>query len=119
MEVGWIYCMSNPSMPDLVKVGQTGGDPRERASQLYTTGVPTEFVVEFAKRVRNYTEKEKMLHTLLEKHFARPNKSREFFRCSSADVFEFFELIEGQYLEEADRPNSFNLRKYEHSPVKE
>ena len=56
---GWIYCMSNQWMPDLVKVGQTGGHPYERAAQLYTTGVPCEFRVEFAKKVKNYVEREK------------------------------------------------------------
>jgi hypothetical protein len=111
-EIGWIYCMSNPSMPDLVKVGQTGGDPRERAAQLYTTGVPTEFHVEFAKKVKGYIEKEKQLHVLLAKHFERPNSSREFFRCKSTDVYEFFELIEGVYMTGASTPDPHNLRKY-------
>ena len=113
-DIGWIYCMSNPAMPGLVKVGQTGGDPRERAAQLYTTGVPFEFHVEFAKRVKNYIAREKLLHDLLEKHFERPNPSREFFRCSSSDVFEFFELIDGEYLDQADRPDPLNLRRFEH-----
>jgi hypothetical protein len=112
MEEGWIYCMSNPSMPDLVKVGQTQHDPRQRAMQLYTTGVPTEFHVEFAKKVKGYIEREKQLHALLEKHFARPNSSREFFRCKSEDVFEFFELIEGTYLAGASTPDAHNLRQY-------
>lgn len=104
--------MSNPWMPDLVKVGQTAEDPRERASQLYTTGVPAEFIVEFAKKVRNYTEKEKQLHSLLEKLYERPNPRREFFKCKSSDVFELFELIDGTYLDKADRPNPHNLRRF-------
>jgi len=112
-EEGWIYCLSNVWMPDLVKVGQTGNDPRERASQLYTTGVPCEFRVEFAKKVKNYTEKEKQLHVLLEKHFERPNKNREFFKCSSVDVYEFFELIDGEYMDKADKPDQYNLRRFE------
>ena len=114
-EEGWIYCMSNQWMPDLVKVGQTGGNPHERASQLYTTGVPCEFRVEFAKKVKNYVEKEKQLHALLEKHFERPNKNREFFKCSSRDVHEFFELIDGEYLEKADKPDPHNLRRFARS----
>lgn len=112
MEDGWIYCMSNPSMPDIVKVGQTQNDPHERAAQLYTTGVPTEFRVEFAKRVRGYVQKEKQLHALLAKHFERPNPSREFFKCKSSDVHEFFELIEGTYLTGASNPDPHNLRQY-------
>ena len=109
---GWIYCMSNPSMPGLVKVGQTGKDPRERASELYTTGVPTEFRLEFAKKVRDYTQKEKQLHTLLAKLYERPNNSREFFRCSSSDVHELFELIDGVYLDAHATPDPHDLRKF-------
>ena len=103
-EEGWIYCMSNKWMPELVKVGQT--------SQLYTTGVPDKFNVEFAKKVKDYVKKEKILHSLLEKHFERPNPSREFFKCSSADVFEFFELVEGVYMDGSDKPDPLNLRQF-------
>lgn len=112
---GWIYCLSNPCMPGLVKVGQTSDDPYKRAAQLYTTGVPCEFYVEFAKKVSNHIEKEKQIHTLLSKHFERPNPNREFFKCSSSDVYEFFELIDGSYLELADKPDPLHLRKYCHT----
>lgn len=110
---GWVYCMSNPAMPGYVKVGMTTRDPRERAAELYTTGVPLEFIVEFAKKVKNYVGKEKQLHELLEKIYERPNPSREFFKCSSSDVYRLFELMDGVYLERADRPNTHNLRKFE------
>ena len=109
---GWIYCLSNEWMPDLVKVGQTSHDPTDRASQLYTTGVPTPFRVEFAKKVSDHVKKEKQLHALLEKHFSRPNPHREFFKCSSTDVFAFFELIEGIYMDGASSPDPNDLRKY-------
>ena len=104
--------MSNPSMPTLVKVGQTAGDPHDRASQLYSTGVPTEFRVEFAKHVKGYIKKEKQLHALLAKHFGRPNASREFFTCTSKDVYEFFELMEGKYLPGASNPDPYDLRQF-------
>jgi hypothetical protein len=112
MDEGWIYCMSNECMPGLVKVGQTANDPAERAAQLYTTGVPCEFRVEFAKRVKNYIAREKLLHSLLEKHFGRPNSSREFFKCNSDEVYSFFELMDGVYLEDADKPDRYNLRRF-------
>lgn len=109
---GWIYCMSNECMPNIVKVGQTGNHPSERAAQLYTTGVPCEFRVEFAKKVKNYIAREKQIHALLEKHFERPNPNREFFKCKSEDVYPFFELMDGTYMEEADKPDPYNLRRF-------
>ena len=109
---GWIYCLSNEWMPELVKVGQTVNDPVFRASQLYTTGVPSPFRVEFAKKVSDHIKKEKQLHDLLEKHFSRPNPNREFFKCTSADVFAFFELIEGVYMEGHHSPDPNDLRKF-------
>ena len=104
--------MTNECMPSLVKIGQTSNHPYERAAQLYTTGVPCEFRIEFAKRVKNYVSREKLLHAMLEKHFERPNPSREFFRCSSEDVYPFFELMDGMYLESADKPDRYNLRRF-------
>ena len=79
---------------------------------MYTTGVPEPFRLEFAKFVRGFTEKEKLIQALLEKHFERPNPNREFFRCSSHDVYEFFQLIDGSYLVNADKPDPHDLRKF-------
>jgi hypothetical protein len=109
---GWLYCMSNSCMPGLVKVGQTKHDPSERALQLYTTGVPEPFHVEFAKKVKDYLRKEKQIHALLEKYFERMN-GREFFRCKSSDVYELFELMDGEYHVDQNRPDPYNLRQYE------
>lgn len=113
-EEGWVYCMSNKSMPGVVKVGKTKNHPQERADQLFTTGVPEPFSVEFAKWVKNYSQKEKQLHSLLETQYGRPSPNREFFRCSSTDVFGLFELMEGTYLKGAESPDPFDLRKFEY-----
>ena len=40
----YVYCMSNKSFNrDLVKIGWTKNEPKKRAQQLYTTGVPNSF----------------------------------------------------------------------------
>lgn len=93
---GWVYCMSNPCMPGLVKVGFTTLDPAIRAKDLFTTGVPTPFVVEFAKRVQNPEDTEEKLHKVLAKYYVRMNQ-REFFRCSPSDARDLFDLVEGTY----------------------
>jgi hypothetical protein len=44
---GYIYVLSNPSMPGIVKVGRTFREPRARAAELSaSTGVPTPFKIE-------------------------------------------------------------------------
>lgn len=93
---GYVYCLSNPMYEGVVKVGITFKTPEERARQLYTTGVPLPFTVEFAMKVPNPEDAEARLHNLLTKYHARVNPSREFFRVGVADVREFFELVCGQ-----------------------
>src|SRR5437667_5955882 len=43
---GFIYILSNPAMPDLVKIGATCGPVEKRAAELATTGVPEVFKIE-------------------------------------------------------------------------
>ena len=94
MTRGWIYCLSNKSMPGILKIGQTKGDPLSRAEQLYTTGVPLPFVVELSVLTENYERKEKIIHSLLEKNHSRVNPKREFFEVTVDDVKPYFELME-------------------------
>ena len=106
MSVGYVYCFSNPSMPDLLKVGFTERTPDERISDLYTTGVPTPFVIEFAKKVINPRHKEKFLHKLLDKYTERWCARREFFRSTPAIIRNFFELMDGEWWNEQDADSS-------------
>lgn len=46
-ESDYNYCLSNISMPDIVKFGFTGDHPITRAEDLFTTGVPTPFTIDF------------------------------------------------------------------------
>ena len=96
---GYIYCLSNKSMVGIVKVGRTqkeGRTPPQRAKELYTTGVPTPFTIEFAKKVSDPKKKEKMIHILLSKYYERVNSGREFFRVSPEGVKEIFNLLDGE-----------------------
>ena len=44
----YVYCLSNSSFcPNILKVGWTRNNPAYRANQLYTTGIPTPFKIEF------------------------------------------------------------------------
>lgn len=49
-----VYVLTNPAMPGLVKIGYTThADANTRIAQLYTTGVPVPFELQFACKVRS------------------------------------------------------------------
>jgi len=63
---GYVYVLSNPSMPGLVKIGMSSAGGHVRAKQLYQTGVPTPFVIEFQVYVEYYQEVENNIHLMLD-----------------------------------------------------
>ena len=75
----YLYVLSNPSFPGRLKVGWTV-DVEARISQLFTTGVPTPFVVEFVAVVEAGREAERLAHRALAQHRVADN--REFFAVS-------------------------------------
>ena len=82
-----VYILTNPSMPDLIKIGKTEKTAHERAEELYSTGVPTPFEVVYSIP----SEYPKILEDILHKKFKqyRINKDREFFRYSADKVIEW------------------------------
>lgn len=78
---GWVYILTNPAMPGLVKIGHTARRPERRAAELTAaTGVPAPFVVAWAHPVADHEALESIVHSQLARSRARHN--REFFRCS-------------------------------------
>ena len=103
MSDGYIYCFSNQSMPNLVKIGITERNPKDRlfeANRSDTWRPPTPYKIEFAKKVSNPKLKELALHTILSKFTKRIYPKREFFESSIDDIKCFFDLIDGQYWSE-------------------
>lgn len=86
--MGYIYCASNSSFPGLLKIGMTMRAPEERVKELFTTGVPTPFKIEFTRYVNNPEEHENNIHTAL-KNYRVP--SREFFNVSVDQVISVFD----------------------------
>lgn len=76
---GFVYILSNRSMPGLLKIGSTEKLPTERASQLYSTGVPKPFRIEFAIWCKDHRKAESDAHEELQSHRV---SCREFFRVS-------------------------------------
>jgi hypothetical protein len=79
MPSGYIYILSNLSMPGLVKVGRTDRQPEERARELGTTGVPTPFKLEFSLLVQDSVSSEAQVHQILANRGYRRSQAREFF----------------------------------------
>ena len=79
---GYIYILSNSAYKDnLLKIGITDTLPsNRRVNELYTTGVPSPFEVEYYALVKNYQRVEKIVHSRLSG--LRLKKNREFFKCS-------------------------------------
>ena len=91
---GYIYCVSNPSFKaNIFKIGYTTMNLNKRIKSLYKTGVPTKFVINFAKTVNKCYTHEQNIHVQLDKY--RVNPSREFFKCPLQTIKSAFENIEG------------------------
>lgn len=75
---GFVYVMTNASMPGLVKVGMTKVSPQVRASQIsQNTGIPTPFEVVAEFRTSQAERVEAVAHEAMKS--ARVSASREFF----------------------------------------
>ena len=90
--VGFVYVMTNELMPGIVKIGETSWLPEDRATGLYTTGVPQPFDVVYRgatswpKAVELTAHESLKAHRIKEKGQKRPR--REFFRVSVDEAIE-------------------------------
>lgn len=79
---GYVYVLSNESMPGIVKIGRSKHGGQGRADALYKndTAVPTPFKLEYEVEVNDSVAVEDAVHKYLED--SRVNEKREFFNCS-------------------------------------
>lgn len=114
MSVGYVYVLSNESMPGIVKIGRSKRSGSNRATELYknNTGVATPFKLEFELLCEDMNEAEAIMHERLQNH--RVNGNREFFRIELHEAvfalieetvcasFDFFVVTEWDYADSAD-----------------
>jgi len=81
---GYVYILSNRSMPGLVKIGKSSRGGRHRAKEIYQTGVPTPFNLEFEIYTHDCDSLEMYVHERLESK--RVNESREFFEIDISEA---------------------------------
>lgn len=89
---GYVYVLSNPAMPSLVKIGRSIESGRKRANDIYQTGVPVPFVVEFEILSDDCVALESAAHDALESK--RVSKEREFFKV---DVDEAIDAVVSEF----------------------
>ena len=75
---GWVYVLSNPTFPELVKVGYTDKPVERRIDELNDTAIPTPFTKEYEALVNGANEVEKKAHSLLSEY----KYKKEFFKCT-------------------------------------
>lgn len=79
LKSGYIYILINPQLPpNTLKIGKTARTPEERANEIYSTGVPGEFLVAYEEHVLDSDAAEAAIHTRLASY--RISDQREFFR---------------------------------------
>lgn len=91
MNEGIIYVLTNPAMPDMVKIGKTGRDILVRLKDLYSTGVPLPFECAYAAKVDDVDKWEKAFHTAFGPYRVNPN--REFFSINPDQAVALLELM--------------------------
>lgn len=102
----WVYVLSNPSMPGMVKIGMTDRNLGERKKELDRhSGVPTPFVIEYGFPCINAGRLEKEIHIYLESQGVRANSDREFFYLSPETAIEVVDKL--------GKPYKINLKQEE------
>lgn len=86
MSKGYVYILSNPAMPGLIKIGRSENDPQIRAQQLYSTGVPEPFIIEFVWFTQDCVALEQEIHSEFSE---KRNRGREFFSIEPKEVIEY------------------------------
>jgi hypothetical protein len=93
----WIYVLSNPAMPDLLKIGFTVQNPETRAAQISAaTGVALPFKLEYAFQCHNGAILEREIHLYLESY--RVSTNREFFKIDLKEVISAIEKLGDKYI---------------------
>lgn len=124
MSLGFVYILENPSMPGVLKIGQSAKDPKQRASELRTTGVPDPFEVVYFGLFQDFQHLERLVHAHLASY--RRSNDREFFalpveeavsairNCATgAPIYEELHKVDEKQLREEQRIAARERKKEE------
>lgn len=113
MNKGYVYVLSNPALPGLVKIGYSMHSGAARRAQLSNTSVPHSFELVFEVLIPSAFLAEQEIHRRLARY--RESEGREFFRVDTAsaiwaviDVFVAYMGLESAFFAEwQDHVNNF------------
>jgi hypothetical protein len=98
-DYGYIYCISNASMPDILNIGITWMTPEQKMEDINGLSrlwrPPTPYKCEFAKRVLDAEQKRNAIYKVLSA--SRINPPQRFFSVSIEEVRTLFDLMDGEY----------------------
>jgi len=98
---GYLYILSNNSMPNILKIGKTRQNAASRAHELSKhTAIPTPFKLEYEKFFQHAEYAEMLIHALLADH--RIDVMREFFAVRLDHTIALCERIAEQIKENPD-----------------
>lgn len=88
---GWVYVITNSSMPKLVKLGFSMKDPELRAKELEGSGIPTPYQVVYTALVNSPRDIEQFLHL----HFREYHHGKEWFQIELNQLIPELEKVIG------------------------
>ena len=93
----WVYILSNPALPNMLKIGYTKHEPEIRAKQISaSTGVALPYKVEWAFQCFNGEQLEQEVHEELASY--RVNQNREFWERPWVEAQEAIEKLGKHYV---------------------
>lgn len=94
-------------MPGIYKIGCTSRNPSERADELFTTGVPVPFIVEYYVYIDNYEFIEKQIHGSLSNC---RYSGREFFENDLSNCIKELKKVASSYGSYGEKYNNDLLK---------
>lgn len=84
---GFVYLLSNESMPNIYKIGYTDRSPMMRVCELSSsTSSPTDFEIVMYIEIEDAKKEESYLHEIFNDY--RTSQSREFFKFPIEVIFQ-------------------------------
>lgn len=94
---GFVYILTNEYMPGIVKIGRTSRSTKNRAHELFMTGVPAPFEVSAEVLSPDCATLEEKVHSVL--CDVRISQAREFFKIDLTDAAQILHELHKQQVD--------------------